>query len=668
MTKKNLILTMIVAFFATTGTLVAQEKYAIIIGGNMNPGTTIPATEQWNGGLNPGTYGFDEIWNDAYLAWEMLISEEDFGKGYHVDNVHVLFGDYPAQDFTFPEQDDRYQAEYNDETYVVDEDANESTIANRFTNLASTITADDFLFVWIMGHGGTNLFNGKSYFYSYDNQKIYDSDLAGWLDDIDAHKKTVFLSFPKSGGFVPELEAGGNIVITACGAAEGASRADDLAPGTPLVTFIENEVLDGITYNHGEVNYHLTSSLTGFTPKGEDVYAGNDLDLADINSDNYIAHNETWSWTSAKETLTGESPVLSDLGNIKLSTELTYPTLLWQNITNGVIVSVRGLVGISKGFQIEDGSTLRFFDNSKIHILRTMSLYGFPESEVSIGDGVLITSNMPYVNIILFSNNFSIGDNVSFISDTWENNMVLSGKPIESTINNLNSTNCYLNFVAYNLIINSSNFTTSVLSLSQSDNKVIHSNFYSSKFIGSTGVGVGIFDCVFTNDQSMYGEELYNDHAISFDHSISFNVSDCSIDGYYNTGILVDNSGFSRGDKKISNTSISNIQNQAANGTGIRVYSSDVEITDLNDIYNNDFGIMSLNNSETRLYGIRDADYVHETQQIHDNSVNQVYATAGAFPYEMRFNAIYDEDDSCLVKYVPNPIGIPQNLEVIYNY
>jgi hypothetical protein len=64
-----------------------------------------------------------------------------------------------------------------------------------------------------MGHGGEDATG--HYFYSYDNHKIYDYVLAGWLNGIAAHKKTVFLSFPKSGGFVPELEAGGNIVITA---------------------------------------------------------------------------------------------------------------------------------------------------------------------------------------------------------------------------------------------------------------------------------------------------------------------------------------------------------------------------------------------------------------------------------------------------------------------
>nr|NQU93060.1 caspase family protein [Bacteroidota bacterium] len=221
MTKKNLILTVIVALFATLGTINAQEKYALIIAGNMNPGAAIPDTEQWNGGQGGSLeYGFDEFWNDSYLNWEMLVFDKDYSDA----NVNVLFGE--GVDFTFELQDIRYKAGYHQMDHVTDANSNRQTIINKFAELANTITAADFLFVWIMSHGGTDA-NG-SYFYSYDNQKVYDSELATWLGGIAAHKKTVFLSLPNSGGFIPELEGAGNIVITAGGATEGASRADDV--------------------------------------------------------------------------------------------------------------------------------------------------------------------------------------------------------------------------------------------------------------------------------------------------------------------------------------------------------------------------------------------------------------------------------------------------------
>ena len=220
MKHKNLIFTVIVALFATMGTMNAQEKYAVLITGDQMA-VGIPAAEQWNGGMGGSPdYGFDEFWNDSYLMWEMLV----FGKDYTDENVEVLFGN--GLDFTFEDQDVRYKAINHQMEHITDDSSNRQTIIDLFHDLANTITEDDFLFVWVMSHGGTN--DGGSYFYSYDGLKIYDSELAGWLGNISAHKKTVFLSFPNSGGFIPELEAEGNIVITAGGATEGASRADNI--------------------------------------------------------------------------------------------------------------------------------------------------------------------------------------------------------------------------------------------------------------------------------------------------------------------------------------------------------------------------------------------------------------------------------------------------------
>ncbi len=147
----------------------------------------------------------------------------------------------------------------------------------------------------------------------------------------------------------------------------------------------------------------------------------------------------------------------------------------------------------------------------------------------------------------------------------------------------------------------------------------------------------------------------------------SFVISDCSIEGYTVSGILLSNSGISTdADKVIANCQIFDIQNQEVDGTGIFAYNSNVKITGLNDIYNNDYGIMSLNNSEISLYGIREADSVNETQQIHDNNINQVYATRGAFPYEVKWNAIYDEGNDCLFKYETKENEPPY--DVTYNY
>ena len=521
---------MIVALFATMGTLVAQEKYAIIIGGNMNPGTTIPATEQWNGGNNPGQYGFDEIWNDAYLTWEMLVTEvKPFGKGYINENIHVLLGGN-GEDFSFPGQDPRYKAITNGYTKLTDAASTESNIQSTFTSMATTITADDFLFVWIMGHGGSDATG--HYFYSYDNQKIYDYVLAGWLNGIAAHKKTVFLSFPKSGGFAPVLEADGNIVITACGATEGASRADDMAPSG---AFTENEVRSNITYNHGEINYHLFSSLTGKTPKGEDQYAGTDLDLADLNSDNYIAINETWVWTSDKETLNGESPVCSDLGNIKSFTELEYPTLLWQGVSTGNTVTYRGLIGISKSFGVADGAGLRFDNASNINCLRPYNgVFASPGSTIDIGNNVTISSENSVFQIMLVSENLSIGSNLRLEGKQYGDLIFNCQSPdINLTIENLESINGNMAFTLGTVSIINAELKNSTMQLSANLSSCRDSHFSNSllttyDFFNTENIRIE--SCTFINESNDGADYEYV--GINIQGCNSFNIENCSINGY----------------------------------------------------------------------------------------------------------------------------------------
>jgi len=218
MIKSLAILTVIVAFFATTGALHAQEKYAIIIGGNTHPDSAIiPTTEQWNHGNEKSPfYGYEVFWKETYLMWEMLV----FGKKYDNDNLHVLFGD--GHDFRYSQQSLRYIATSHGFMNATDAAAKLKTIEKTFAELDNTSTDSDSLIVWIMSHGGTD--STGSYFYSYDNQKVYDSELATWLGNIAAHKKVVVLSFPKSCGFIPELEAEGVIVITA----DGVTRVTDL--------------------------------------------------------------------------------------------------------------------------------------------------------------------------------------------------------------------------------------------------------------------------------------------------------------------------------------------------------------------------------------------------------------------------------------------------------
>ena len=237
---KKLILLLFV-LCSTVYFTIGQDKYAILISGEYDQDNiSYPSTEQWNNGNLQGSDVFDEFWNDTYLMWEMLIRDKSLGGKEFLDqNVHVLFAN--SFDYIFEGQDERYTAEHNNYLNVTDDFGTYSSINNKFTQLATTITEDDFLFVWVMSHGGTDATG--SYFYSYDAQKIYDTQLASWLSGINAHKKTIFLSFPSSGGFTDDLQSERTVVIISSQENESAIRADNNDPnGNPLVN-LENEMI-----------------------------------------------------------------------------------------------------------------------------------------------------------------------------------------------------------------------------------------------------------------------------------------------------------------------------------------------------------------------------------------------------------------------------------------
>jgi hypothetical protein len=312
----------------------AQKKYAVLIAGdyghNLN---AIPSGDRWNNGdLMGGTY-FDEFWNDTYLIWEMLTKpDEEGGKMFIYENVHVLFAD--NYDYTFPGQDDRYKAIQWDQEKVTDDFATESSISSTFTQLSNVINDNDFLFVWIMGHGGTDATG--SYFYSYDAQKIYDTQLETWLINIHSQKTTVYLSFPSSGGFIQELGNEKTFIITSSQVDKPASRANN----TP---FTENETIGINTYHHGEFNFHTFSVTNGESPDYNDQYGSTPFINGDTDGDNVISISETFSWEQNNNNVI-EGSELSNPPSY-FNTSIEYPNVMSGTFSGGP--PIRGNVGVT---------------------------------------------------------------------------------------------------------------------------------------------------------------------------------------------------------------------------------------------------------------------------------------------------------------------------------
>ena len=250
-------------------------------------------------------------------------------------------------------------------------------------------------------------------------------------------------------------------------------------PNVPIIPLIwKNEVINGITYNHGEFNFHTYSPTNGESPAYYSSYNNELYSEADLNNDNYISMYESWIWESIHENRP-ETPLLSDLGNIGTNTSLEYPTLLHSDIT--VNETDRGLIGISKDVHITSGKQLQFTETSVIEILNDADLIVDAGATLIIGDNVTISGNAS--NKIVVNGNIQIGQNVTF--------------------NKHGSTGYF-----YGLVLNNSNLQTTIDDVTFNETQfrnygavldITDSEFNDCGWAYSFHGDVTIDDCVFTN-------------------------------------------------------------------------------------------------------------------------------------------------------------------------
>ena len=208
---------------------------------------------------------YDEFWNDIYLFWELLIE-----KGYDNDNIFVLFGNQATpEDWSHYEEHnvalrynprERHPLIIGDLEHITDFQATEGNVNMIFNGLAtgnsaqgiSQLSENNFLFVWIMSHGGDNNpseNNGNAFLYLYGypdpnpdyDGLLYDDELKAYLDNINALKKVVFIQAPHSGRFTDELQSDNTIVFTSSNKNKGSYRADD----NPV---FENVIMNNIPF------------------------------------------------------------------------------------------------------------------------------------------------------------------------------------------------------------------------------------------------------------------------------------------------------------------------------------------------------------------------------------------------------------------------------------
>jgi len=412
MKKKKQLIAVLVAILATINMVNAQQKYALLIGGNHLPGTEIPNDHKWNGGLfmDPQK-GYDEFWNDTYLMWEYLNTNEPVASN---ENIEVLFGN--GNDYTFQFQHDRYNPLSNYGYTITDDAATKVHVLSELDDLVN-INEEDFLYIWIMSNGGNEVLPGNInasfvYLWGYDpvlpnEGKLYDYEIKQKLDLIPAHKKVVIVQAPHSGYFASTLEDVSTTVITSSTASENASRANN----TP---YDENEEWDLAEYHHGEFGYHIFSSINKKDPGNNTSYGPTSFATADLNNDDVVSISEGLTWVNTYED-GPETSVLSDLGNKAPETSLKYPTVISNNVVSAK--TVLGITNIPKLVHVNQGGSLTL-KAVKVYI----NYYG--ELTVDAGGSLAIESNntssshllTEYTNPIEIYGDFSVGSGTSIES------------------------------------------------------------------------------------------------------------------------------------------------------------------------------------------------------------------------------------------------------------
>jgi len=684
MMKKSiyLITTLLFGILLST-TINAQKKYAVLICGETPAGGGTDNSWKTANPQPTDDPDYDEFWNDTYLMWEMLIE-----KGYDNNNIFVLFSGTGVDWSSDPQHDVAYRYNprewhyyiiYPDE-HITDYGATEANVIMVLNGLANgnvsqgipQLTENDFLFVWAFSHGQV-LPAGHSKL-MLKSGAITDEEFYNYIQPINCDKKVLLFQQCHSGPFannfagVPDVFAlsAANDTLSAHSVYDDFYDSIDFPGDTEPGTFYPAYEKDIWTtpgnvdyhHTHGEFNLHILNSIMGVTPSENTEYEitgfqNPGLSEADTDTDNLTsmleAFNWNWDYNSRFYPESGNSfddPQLQDpgIGNI---TSVQYPTIIHEDVS--LNITENGVIGIPVDVHVLQGTTLTFA-GAVVHLDYYANLYIDEGATLIINDNVVLKSVVGISKIVV-DGNIQIGNNVSFMAEEGSQLQVdINNSNIDVSYNNIQFSGARITANNNLTTISNSTFTNSELYGYKGDFEISNSTFNNSfiniRYANTNDRYVNITDqCIFTGFDLGY--------SILIDYYPNFSVSNNNIINC-NSGLYIANSGYGREDNLIAGNMISN--NSAS---GITLYNSNVDIQD-NTVCNNQTGIILYNNTEAIIEGNSQT----LTQQISDNSLNQLYITAGSFPHVMRYNKILDDEYiDCWINYT----GEEEGLDVRYN-
>lgn len=305
--------------------------------------------------------------------------------------------------------------------------------------------------------------------------------------------------------------------------------------------------------------------------------------------------------------------------------------------------------------EVQNDATLEVEGDGVITLKEDSQIEIFEGGNLLIGDDVTIQATSGICKIIV-DGDISIGNNLQFTADAGAEirlelnnpnevlslyNATFTRAAIISYVDDLTLTLADFNYggiFGFNgdYVLNSCDFDDSFASFDEAStttNSVVVTN-----------------NCTFDDESSTY--------ALRIDEYSEFTIEDSYFrDNQY--GVIILNSGDGRFTSKIEDCTIT-----GNTIVGVQVYNSELSILD-NNIENNNYGLKILNASDVGLTGTQTYP---TTQNIKNNTYNEVYASINAMPHHFHYNAVVDNDNTDPLVYYSGTFTLSITFDVSNNY
>lgn len=245
---------------ATISNPMAERTYALIISGGISKYSN-----------------YDRYWNDCSFIYQTLRKKYGIPK----NQIFPIMsdGDNPEEDMlslsTYEYKSQPLDLDF-DGINDIQHAATKKNIKTLLTSLSLRLRANDHLFIYVIDHGGTSDNNKSSYICLWNNEKLYDVELAEMLLPLTNKyvNVNVVLGQCYAGGFIEDLEEIGCVVTAA-------SKGNESSYGCPDIPY-------------DEFVYHWTCAINGADHNNRKVDA-------DVDDNNFITMKEAFKYAKNKD-------------------------------------------------------------------------------------------------------------------------------------------------------------------------------------------------------------------------------------------------------------------------------------------------------------------------------------------------------------------------------